>query len=82
MVNCIAGVEVELVTVEVNVLPVVVNVTGNIFVNVPPVLTLADNIPVVASNDKPVPKVISAGVPVVVNLFPNNVLAPMVWILP
>ena len=64
-------------------LPVVVKVTGIILVTEPEALfTLAVKIPVVGSKFKPVPKIISPGVPAVVAfLLPNKVLAPMAWIL-
>ena len=62
--------------------PVVLDQYGNCpAVPVPdtvPPLPLADKTPVVASNAKPVPSVISPGVPVVVNLFPIKDFADIV----
>ena len=78
MVNEIAGVDVALVTLEVNVLPLAVTVIGFTFVTVPP-LPLAVNVPPLKVNPEPI--VISPGAAALALILPNNLLAAMFCIL-
>ena len=72
--NVIAGVVVALATVEVKVLPVVVNVIGFTFVTVPPV-PVAVKVPFVKLN--PVPMETSPATAADVEfMLPTNLLAP------
>ena len=65
-------------TVEVNVLPSVVNVIGFTFVTVPPV-PLAVKVPFVKINPEPI--VTSPGAASVALILPTNLLAPTFCIL-
>ena len=72
-----AGVEVAFETVDVNVLPSVVNVIGFTFVTVPPV-PLAVNVPFVKL--KPVPIETAPGAASAELILPNSLDAGMFWI--
>ena len=75
--NVIAGVVLAFETVEVNVLPSVVNIIGFTFVTVPPV-PLAVKVPFVKVN--PVPIETAPGATSDALILPNNLAAGMFWI--
>ena len=75
--NVMAGVVLAFETVDVNVLPSVVNVIGVTFVTVPPV-PLAVNVPFVKL--KPVPIETAPGAASAELILPNSLDAGMFWI--
>ena len=75
--NVIAGVEVAFETVDVNVLPSVVNVIGFTIVTEPP-LPLAVKVPPLKLNPEPI--VTSPGAADEELILPNNLVAAMSWI--
>jgi hypothetical protein len=77
IVKAIAGVDDELVTVEVNVLPLAVIVIGFTFVTVPP-LPLAVKVPPIKLN--PVPIVTAPGAASDALILPTNLPAVTFWI--